>query len=231
MANNVTAQLTALKRLELLLPWLNGDGRSYEDTRERLWEFLGPPTPGNTTKWETSDSGFTRASLEPAIRGLYGHEDATGATPPVSPAELERLRVDLRRVLDGEAVGLQLSLSVRPSDRPRHGAWRNGKLSPAARKATLGAGHYVVHFEATGLHDTVLYLFMRLLTAPGAATLARCPAPLPGKRHCEHWFVAIGPRRGRPARFCSDACRMRFFRKPESEPKTGTVRRRVRRGG
>ena len=225
-SNNVSDRLTAPERLQLLLPWINDATLSDADVREALWQFLEPPTPKRLRgPGDPVQSGYTRLAVEGAVRELVGYQGKDGIIPKASARKLQQIRIQLRRVLDGQSLPLTLRFSVKPSSRTRHEMDKRRReqkltlLSPAERKAYLEAGHYVVAVDSNSLRDLVVYQFMRLLTTPGAATLARCPAPAPRdpNHQCGGWLIATGKRRGHPARYCSSTCRVRAFNRQRQE--------------
>jgi hypothetical protein len=183
--------LTAPERLQLLLPWINGDGLATALVRERLWRFLEPHTGAYGSGLEAR--GYTR-TLRPSINSeLFGRDSKRRLN-------LSRLRQDLRALMNG-------TLDHRfPS------------LRFAVQHWPSGSGQYVVAVDGR-VRDVVLYQVMRLLTAPGMVVLARCPAPAPNdwSRTCGNWLVTRGRHRGRPSTYCSMKCRVRFKRKADAE--------------
>jgi hypothetical protein len=222
-------ELTAPARLALLLPWLNGDRLTFEDIRERVWRFLAPPTPTDPTRPSLADAGHTSVDLEPALRELYGSQRLARTIPAVSPSLLARLRTELRQALDGQKIPLRMRFAIR--EVRSRASVKLSTLTAAERRAHLGPGRYFVAVEGSGLRDTLVYVFMRLLTAPGVATLAKCPAPRAkhAAEACGRWFVATGQRRGQPRKFCSDVCRVRKYQQENPTPRGARLDRRKKR--
>jgi hypothetical protein len=197
-------------RIGLLLPWINGDSVSYEDACEAIWRFLEAPAQTTTARTSADHAGHTRVGVEGALRELYGYEGPDGV--------VERL------------PELRLPVTVRPAKPPKQQRSVSA-LRHAERRSYLGAGQYVVVAEPATLRDAVVYVLVRLLTAPGMATLVRCPAPAPNdwSRECGRWFVTSGQRAGRPAKYCSTACRVRGHSRRLSEKNRREMRQAKRR--
>jgi hypothetical protein len=218
-------------RIGLLLPWINGDSVSYEDACEAIWRFLEAPAQTTTARTSADHAGHTRVGVEGALRELYGYEGPDGVVERIAPESLELLRDELRRALNGERLPeLRLPVTVRPAKPPKQQRSVSA-LRHAERRSYLGAGQYVVVAEPATLRDAVVYVLVRLLTAPGMATLVRCPAPAPNdwSRECGRWFVTSGQRAGRPAKYCSTACRVRGHSRRLSEKNRREMRQAKRR--
>ena len=199
-AENVTA-----RRLEALLPWLNGDAIGRSEVVACVLRLL------TSAMFDTPEAG-----------DLLGWHNLTGRA--VSDRQLASLRKELLRVLDETEEPGDRAASVRGLPSLRFGIHR-ARARPvklpteAARRAAVkGGGAFRVTVIGT-LRDIVLYAFLRTLTDPGAVYLARCPAPAPGdwSKACGKWLVARGgKRRGRSREFCSDRCRVRAHRVKEA---------------
>ena len=214
--------MTSHERLQRLLPWLNGVAFPIADIREELTIFLALPAPG---RGELLHPG------EPMISPLV----ETGLSS-LSEADAEQLRHELQHVL----------AMVVPGSRPRQEAMLNLKsllfivrASPApskrprtARERRMAASQFPYLMVGGDLRDVVLYQAMRLLTAPGTTLPTRCPAPAEGSQEgrCDHWVIASGPRRGRRATYCSDACRIRTYRREEAARRKKPITRKPTTG-
>jgi hypothetical protein len=151
-------------RVGLLLRWLNDDPLSFEDACEAIWQFLEAPGPTPKRRATGDESGHTRMALEPALRQLYGYEGPDGLVPRISPADLNAIKAALQQALKGEtSPELRLRVAIRPAAPPR----KLSALRRSERRAHLGPGHYAVAVTAASLRDTLLYMLVRLMTAPG----------------------------------------------------------------
>lgn len=209
---------TAPGRLKVLLPWIEGEPLSRKDVDVTIWRFLG----STFAVWAKDQSAELAPVPEPEL---------------LTDRQLEALRKKLRSLLE-EANELSEdyapALEPEPSLEPktmhslrslRFGVVREearpSKLPKNARerKRILGPGAFKLILSGK-LGDLMVYALMRTLTEPGAVTLDRCPAPASQdwSRRCGR-FVISGKRRGRPARYCSNACRIRSFRERDARRK------------
>ena len=194
----LTASLLAPQRFGLLLPWINGESLRDADIRERLFSFLEPAA--GVFAADVDERGRIRTALPTVNAELFGKQYARPKVQPISAARLERLRNELRELLNGDVRLRQLT-----------------SLRFALFKDRQN-GAYVVGVDGR-LCDLVVYQVMRLLTVPSSVVLAQCQAPAPGdwKKRCGNWLVTGGDRRGRRRLYCSGACRVRAFAKAENE--------------
>jgi hypothetical protein len=175
---------------------------------------------------------FLNAPVGGDLLGVRADDAEQLATGRLSDRKLASVRRALLALLDDVAAprpgrsrpwpsrawSLSLRLAAYSRARVRRQAakpWEKApRLTAAERRAYLGPGAYVLSVSGT-LRDVLLYSVMRLLTEPGAVALARCPARSADdhSRQCGRWLVAIGKRRGRPAIYCSDLCRVRAWKK------------------
>jgi hypothetical protein len=210
--NFVSADSAAPARLAPLLPWLNGDQIAARDVCRVLVGFLAAPIGGARVGLSTAEATALAAGTVSA-RKLAG----VRRTVLAFLADTVLVRPGRTRPWPSRSWTLRLRVAVFSANRRRPDApdkWHNvPRLTAATRRAYLGPGAYGV-FVGGSLHDVVLYTVIQLLTEPGAVALAQCPAPsaTDAARPCGRWFVRIGQRRGRPAKYCSDACRLRAFR-------------------
>lgn len=194
-------RVTVAERLELLLPWLNGD---VDDPGKALGVFLGE---------------YVAAGREPPggpteILGNPGGD--------LTRRQLDELRGELLQLLETTEPGADLdpwhSLSSLEFAWTRQ--WERPARLPKAvaeRRAVEGPGAFSLSVFGD-LPDVVLYAFGRTLTEAGAVHLSRCPAPAPRdwSSTCGRWFVK-GGRRGPAARYCSERCRVRAWRVKDSD--------------
>lgn len=198
----------ALDQIALLLPWLNRDQLTLSATRDRLEAFLAlfdkaTPTHG----YVRALGGAGRVELRRS--GAYELEQLR-----------ERLRTVLRRSFPDErhhpSKLRDEQLYLQPS-RLVFGAIRQSRPTPGKASSRAGQWERQRHFAAGAfvqlvdgrLGDLLVYFVLRLLTEPGMATLAQCPAPADDdeKRPCGRFLLATG--RGRPKMYCTAACRVR----------------------
>ena len=191
--------MAAPKRLQLLLPWLNGD---HGSPGMKLNWFLAESVQawGDSTQFSHSDDrgfGFAQAELDDLRRVLLEILDMAEQTGEGRPwRRLESLEFGVIRQRE------------KPAKLPRGASERREALKPGAF-GLAGFGN---------LLDILVYAFMRTLTEPGTVLLSRCPAPAPGdwSRICGRYLIS-GGRVGRPQEYCSDACRVRTNRRNEAE--------------
>ena len=209
--------VTAPDCLAVLLPWLNSESMPPAEVGERLLRFLAlaegpllvvagtqthptmPPLPPHDRR--------QLAALRRDVRQLLeGAADATSATTMETLFSLAGLAGGL--ALPSLRFGV-LRKRSRPDKMPRSRKARAIVDTPRAFRLVV-SGRF---------RDVLLYMLMRTLTEPGAVSLARCPAPAPGDRSvtCGQLLVVSGKRRGRPAVYCSDACRVRAYKARDKE--------------
>lgn len=246
-----------LPALAGLLPWLNGDPLSDRALRRRLLAFLrsfdGSPAAGCLRVYAAAGEAELRGSapLPEEVR-RRGTPVRYEPQEPVSAQALDELRM---RVLDvvrkgfpydpahGPAWGARLTWSDGLAASPsrvaqlpsllfgvRRAAPEAHRLSKAARRRYRSEpGAYEVWVDGE-LRDLVPYLVMRVLTLPGAASLARCTAPAAGHpregRRCGRLFVR--PAMGRPRIYCSGACKVRAHTEREEGGMEKGYKRRKR---
>lgn len=186
-------KVTAPEALDPLLGWINGDELSPDEAGSRLLKFLR----------------LTMTTL-----GDFAVPEGESMTP----TQVEGLREEIRQMLDDSRRELDTEDTLElPSLRfdIRRARDRPPKLSGgrAKRREVENAEAFLLIVKG-GLRDLILYLLMRALTQPGAIHLSRCPAPAPGDwtRACGRYFIS-GGHVGRPAQYCSPACRVRMDRK------------------
>ena len=229
--------LTPRQRLASLLTWLNGD-LSPADVRRQLKDFLD------------SFDGSVEA----------GHLRVHGATPGESYDEIHAITSDALDALRERLVDLlrrgftpdiadprwgEVFPDVQSSPSLRVGVLRLSPLSPgklshaskSERRGYMAPGAYTL-LVGGKLCDLVPFLVAHLLTAPGMAAVARCPAPAPRRpgrpsadshwdKRCGH-FVIRTTGRGRPTEFCSAACRIRMHAERQEEEELRQKRGRTR---
>lgn len=197
--------LSAPARLNLLLPWLNGEAFSADEVRRLVMSFVLE----TRRAWQARpDCPLLGASVE-AVAGV----------PYWQASRTENLRATLAEVLDGASPATRRPATWRQlpslrwdvirvgSDQP---PWKVSRLSRRDRRAHFAPGTYR-QLLAGEPADLVVYCLVRTLTEEGAVALARCPAPAPRdwSRRCERWFCVTGGGRGRPREYCSLKCRKR----------------------
>jgi hypothetical protein len=214
---SVSTDSTAPARISPILGWLNGGQIAARDVCRLLVDFLATPIGGARVGLSTADAtALAAGTVSP--RKLAG----VRRTVLAFLADTVSVRPGRTRPWPSRSWTLRLRFAVFSADRRRPDAldkWHNvPRLTAATRRAYLGPGAYGV-FVGGSLHDVVLYTVVHLLTEPGAVALSQCPAPsvADAARPCGRWFVRIGQRRGRPAKYCSDACRLRTFRSSSKE--------------
>ena len=185
--------MSAPGRLELLLPWLNGDRLSRGDIIRRIGMFLSRPAGGDWTIVDAAD-----------LRRLRDRQ-------------LGRLRLRIlalletwageRRSVSRAIPSLRFGVGVPPASPPKLSG-----ASAAEKRAYLAWGAGMIVTGPVG--GLLTYAVTRTLSEPGAVLLARCPAPAADdpSRPCGRWLITIGKRRGRPAIYCSDICRVRAWK-------------------
>jgi len=210
---------TAPGRLKHLLPWIEGEPLSRQEVDAKIFGFLGStfavwakdpsaeladtvPEPEVLTDRQLEVlRRKLRSLLEEANEPSEDYAPALEPEPSLEPKTMHSLRSLRFGVVREEA---------RPNKLPKNARERKRILGPGAFKLVLSGK----------LGDLMVYALMRTLTEPGAVTLGRCPAPAPNdwSRRCGR-FVISGKRRGRPAQYCSDACRIRSFREKDARRK------------
>jgi hypothetical protein len=222
--------LTAPARLALLLPWLNGDGLGVVEIRRQLEDFL---------------EAFNMSEGVGHLRTQVGQNELRSISAP----ELDKLRQSLFDLLrrgflptpDEHRASGEWWPWLQPFPSLQFGAIHRSRQSPgklsratkSERRAYAAPGAYT-QLVVGKLRDLVPFLVLHLLTAPGMAVIARCPAPAPNDRtsRCGRFLVTAG--RGRPRKFCSrKACRIRnhaeVVRKQEEEAMRGVRTVKARR--
>lgn len=191
------------KSLEALLPWVNsaGDWPANKELRQFVAEFDG-----------SADSGFIEAAVEPwQPRRQIGLENWT------KDDDVRHIHTVVEAILqqgfnDSESLVVQIG-GAAPLPSLAFGV-RGARSLPKNRKARrahfAAPGSYVMQVRGQ-LRDLIPFLVLHTLTSPGAARLARCPAPRPrdAERQCGQFFLTGG--KGQPKKFCSDACRVRAY--------------------
>jgi len=208
---------TPAAALGRLLPWLGGDRLPDRELRRRLGAlvraFDGSPAAGGLRAYAAAGEAELLGS-----RGTWpaGYEPIA----PVGARALARLRERVLALVrkgfpyeEGQPPPRGERLEAFPSLRlgVRRVAPEAPRLSRAARRRyRTQTGAYEVWVDGA-LRDVVPYLVLRVLAGPGAASLARCPAPARGRpedgRRCGRLFLL--PATGRPRQFCSNACKVR----------------------
>lgn len=226
--------LTAPARLNLLLPWINGESLPKELVRQRVMSFLHDFV-GQNLSAKTYDSMWTAYHATAAefeatrrkVRRLMeaGFPDSGGESRYLKETEDRRGRPAFIPVGDRsglENIGFDDMLLPLSCPSLRFG------IKPHAKHEASE-----LFVEGGRLQDLVGFLVLHLLTA-GQTVVARCDAPAPAAWHerCGRFYVWVG--RGRPRSFCSDECRTRHFDKLRYEKELEQQRaehKRTRRSG
>ena len=195
-------QDTVPGRLQLLLPWLNGDPVGSVELRLRLLGFVA-----------SFDGSPAASHIEVRLTRLAARLDEPQPAPTASLAEqVEALRLAVRAVLLADDVAdarsfPSLQFGIRRLPPPP----KRSRLTTRERRMSQDAGAAVLCVEGS-LSDLVPFLFMHVLTTSSALALMRCPAPQAGQptHRCGRWFIQRAGV-GRPQEFCSHRCRQRAF--------------------
>jgi hypothetical protein len=204
--------MTNAERLNLLLPWLNGDPLADDQIRRLLVRFLGSFRAASvrvdleSARWLAHEAA---ASELRAVRSKLEHVFLT-----VAPSETKGAQ-GLESITEDDVTALlplpSLAFDVRRSERE-------------GRVVMLVGGQH------QRLRDLIPFLVMHLFAAPDEITIARCQAWRENrwyKERCDRLFV-VSQGRGRPRAFCRDRCtdQMNNVRRYESQRQEARRRRR-----
>lgn len=225
--------LTAPDRLAQLLPWLNGEPLTDADIRQQLHAFL------RSFDEATEHTGYLR---------IVGPVSARS----VESETLERLRIALKatlqsgfwedRLVGTDTIERTWEVRMRPhAYQLRFGTVRRRDETPYAEPSQNPSRRAKRQHAAPGAYELVVsgpvsdlvpYLAMHLLTAPGAASIGRCPAPAPNNWDARCHQFLLRTTQGHPREFCSEACRVRSHAeraRKKQEVEAAAKRRRQRR--
>jgi hypothetical protein len=215
--------LTAPGRLQLLLPWLNGN--LDEDV------YRPGDRPEDVATW--TDFEAVRQGLDAFVKSFDGSagagflvaepDDAAAALDDDAIGSLGALLTILLEQGFGEPTLVDLAVpvaslrvAVRSAGR-RKPEWRtsvNGRRVLAGGEKALrdyhAAGAYRLRVQGpTG--ELVPFLVAHLLTQTEMVAVRRCARrDQPPAADCPHFFIVAPGARGQPKRFCSRSCGLRY---------------------
>ena len=226
--------LPAPARLGLLLSWLSGDFNEY------VWNE--GDRPEDAAIW--TDYPAIRRAIETFVRAFDGSAGAghIEAEPDDTAAALsddaiDMLEQQLKMLLEqgfGEPsvqdncssmMLATLRVAVHPIA-PRVLQFRdteNGRHvvvgGTKARARYQAAGAYGLRVQGS-IGDLVPFLLVHLLTQPGMVAVKRCARrDQPPWADCERLFIVAPKVRGRPQRFCSRNCGLRYAEQQPPQPR------------
>jgi hypothetical protein len=227
------ATVSTAERLEQLLDWLNDENWARNELR---WL---DKMPGRLRRFIQSFDGSEDAGY---VEAREWSDDDDVPELPVSDApkfinEAEELSLLHTRLVDILKHGFPQDATYEPPFLPplkglslEFGVKRVAPQRPVGkRNLKKWTGAYVVQVAAARF-DLVQYLFIHLLTLPGAVALRRCDAPKAySTERCGRFFVVSGP--GRPKEVCQDKCEQRRYWERDRTVGRGkaAAKRRMRR--